>query len=42
MDVIDAMKERRSTRGFLEKPVERETLELLLNLQPIQVRKGCY
>jgi len=32
MDVIDAMKERRSTRGFLQKPLERETLEKLLGL----------
>lgn len=32
MDVIDAMKERRSTRGFLRKPVERATLEKLLSL----------
>jgi len=32
MDVIGAMKERRSTRGFLKKPVERETLEKLLSL----------
>jgi nitroreductase len=32
MDLIEAMKERRSTRGFLAKPVERETLEKLLGL----------
>ena len=32
MDLIDAIKERRSTRGFLKKPVERETLERLLQL----------
>ena len=32
MDVIGAMKERRSTRGFLKKSVERETLEKLLSL----------
>jgi nitroreductase len=44
MDVLEAMTERRSTRGFLDKPVEREILERLLfhatqapsaiNLQP--------
>ena len=32
MNILDAMKERRSTRGFLEKPVERDTLEKLLSL----------
>jgi len=32
MDLIDAMKERRSTRGFLRKPVERATMERLLSL----------
>lgn len=32
MDVIAAIKERRSTRGFLRRPVERETLERLLTL----------
>jgi len=32
MDVIGAMKERRSTRGFLKKPVGREALEKLLSL----------
>jgi nitroreductase len=32
MDLIEAMEERRSTRGFLEKPVKRETLEKLLRL----------
>jgi len=32
MDLISAIKERRSTRGFLKKPVERETLERLLRL----------
>ncbi len=32
MDVIEAIQERRSTRGFLDKPVERETLERLLAL----------
>ena len=32
MDIVEAMKERRSTRGFLKKPVERETLEKLLRL----------
>jgi nitroreductase len=32
MDLIGAMKERRSTRGFLQKPVERKTLEELLSL----------
>lgn len=44
MDVLKAIEERRSARGFLEKPVERHTLERLLtfatqapsaiNLQP--------
>jgi len=32
MDLIEAMKERRSTRAFLEKTVARETLENLLHL----------
>lgn len=32
MDVIEAIQERRSTRGFLDKPVEKETLERLLEL----------
>ena len=32
MDVLDAIKERRSTRVFLDKPLERETLESLLTL----------
>ena len=32
MDLMEAMKERRSTRAFLEKPVARETLEYLINL----------
>jgi nitroreductase len=32
MTVLDAMKDRRSTRGFLDKPVERETLERLMYL----------
>ncbi|RLB18995.1 MAG: nitroreductase [Deltaproteobacteria bacterium] len=32
MDILAAMKERRSTRGFLQKPVERGTLERLLSL----------
>lgn len=32
MDLIEAIKERRSTRAFLEKPVARETLEHLLHL----------
>ena len=32
MDLIKAMKERRSTRAFLERPVEQETLESLINL----------
>ncbi len=32
MDVIEAIQERRSTRGFLDKPVEKETLERLLAL----------
>jgi nitroreductase len=32
MDLLQAMKERRSTRAFLDKPVERETLEKLLFL----------
>jgi nitroreductase len=32
MDLLQAMKERRSTRAFLDKPVEREALERLLFL----------
>lgn len=32
MDILEALHERRSTRGFLDKPVERETLERLLSL----------
>ncbi len=32
MDLMEAMKERRSTRAFLEKPVARETLKYLLHL----------
>ena len=32
MDILDAMQQRRSTRAFLDKPVERETLERLLSL----------
>jgi len=32
ISVIDVMKERRSTRAYLDKPVERETLEKLLSL----------
>jgi nitroreductase len=32
MDILEAMKERRSTRGFLEKPVERDTFEKLFSL----------
>jgi nitroreductase len=32
MNAIDVIKERRSTRAFLDKPVERETLERLLFL----------
>ncbi len=32
MDVIETIQQRRSTRGFLDKPVERETLERLLSL----------
>jgi len=32
MDIIDAIQDRRSTRGFLKKPVERETIEQLLTL----------
>ncbi len=31
-DILEALHERRSTRGFLDKPVERETLERLLSL----------
>jgi nitroreductase len=47
MDVLIAMKERRSTRAYLDKPLDRETLETLLshaleapsaiNLQPWEV-----
>ena len=32
MDLTEAMKERRSTRAFLEKPVTREVMERLLHL----------
>jgi len=32
MDIVDAIKERRSARAFLNKPVEREILERLLSL----------
>ena len=32
MDIVDIFQERRSTRGFLETPVNRETIERLLNL----------
>ena len=32
MDILDAMQQRRSTRAFLDKPVERGTLERLLSL----------
>ncbi|MEA2040551.1 MAG: nitroreductase [Thermodesulfobacteriota bacterium] len=32
MDLLKATKERSSTRGFLDKPVDRETLETLLEL----------
>jgi nitroreductase len=32
MDVIEVIQERRSTRGFLDKPVEKETLERLIAL----------
>jgi nitroreductase len=32
MDIIDAIKERRSTRAYLDKPVDRETTEKLLVL----------
>lgn len=32
MDIIEAIKDRRSTRGFLQKPVEKKTLEKLLSL----------
>ncbi|UCF56439.1 MAG: nitroreductase [Deltaproteobacteria bacterium] len=31
MNVLEAIQERRSTRGFLNKPVEKETLERLLS-----------
>jgi nitroreductase len=32
MDILEALQDRRSTRGFLDKPVERGTLERLLSL----------
>lgn len=32
MDLIEAIKERRSTRAFLDRPVQKETLEKLLQL----------
>ena len=32
MDVLEAIRARRSTRAFLEKPLEKETLEKLLDL----------
>ena len=32
MDILEAIQQRRSTRAFLDKPVERETLERLLSL----------
>jgi nitroreductase len=32
MDILEALQDRRSTRGFLEKPVGGETLERLLSL----------
>ena len=32
MDMIETIRERRSTRAFLDKPVERDTLEKLLSL----------
>ena len=32
MDILEAIKNRRSTRGFLDKPVEREILERLIFL----------
>ena len=32
MDILKALQDRRSTRGFLDKPVERDTLERLLSL----------
>ncbi|MBN2062915.1 MAG: nitroreductase family protein, partial [Deltaproteobacteria bacterium] len=31
MDLLEAIKERRSTRGFLDKPVDRAALERLLS-----------
>ena len=47
MDLLEAMEERRSTRAFLDKPVDRETLEKLfrfatqapsaINLQPWEI-----
>ena len=32
MDILEAIQKRRSTRAFLDKPVERQTLEKLLSL----------
>ncbi len=32
MDILQAIEERRSTRAFLDKPVERKTIETLLSL----------
>ena len=32
MDIIEAIESRRSTRGFLEKPVEKDIIERLINL----------
>ena len=32
MDLLDAIEARRSARAFLDKPVDRETLEKLLRL----------
>ena len=32
MDILEALRERRSTRAFLDKPVDRDTLERLLTL----------
>lgn len=32
MDILKVIRDRKSTRGFLDKPVERETLERLLSL----------
>ncbi|MDP6179467.1 MAG: nitroreductase [Desulfatiglandales bacterium] len=31
MDILEAMQERRSTRAFLDKPVEKETLETVIS-----------